>query len=469
MFRRSPPDPAAQDLIALGIIRKAHGVRGEASVEPWTDSPLRFSELDRVFLVSPDESQRREVHVASARLHGSRVLVAFEEISTPEELRPLHDWSIEVPLAEARSLEEGEYFVHDLAGLRVIDDASGREMGVVSAVTEGGSGYLLTVQPREGRPFDMPFADSFLRGIDLEARTMRVDLPAGLEDLESIPAVEEEAERGRSGVAAPAERRNASEPLATPRFRFDLVTIFPRLFDPLLAEGILARAIRSGVLDIRVHDLRDYAADRHRSTDDEAYGGGAGMVMLAEPVFRCVEAIMAERREGERPRVVLMSPQGRLLDQKLASELSVCGWLVILCGRYEGFDERVREALVDLELSVGDFVVAGGEIPAMLVVEAVGRLVDGVVGDRNSVEADSFYSGLLDHPHYTRPAELRGMKVPEVLLSGHAERIRRWRREQSLRATMEKRPDLLASARLDEEAEEMLRAIRGERGEGERG
>ncbi|HVT44441.1 MAG TPA: tRNA (guanosine(37)-N1)-methyltransferase TrmD [Thermoanaerobaculia bacterium] len=248
-----------------------------------------------------------------------------------------------------------------------------------------------------------------------------------------------------------------------------MVTIFPRLFDPLLAEGILARAIRSGVLDIRVHDLRDYAADRHRSTDDEAYGGGAGMVMLAEPVFRCVEAIMAERREGERPRVVLMSPQGRLLDQKLASELSVCGWLVILCGRYEGFDERVREALVDLELSVGDFVVAGGEIPAMLVVEAVGRLVDGVVGDRNSVEADSFYSGLLDHPHYTRPAELRGMKVPEVLLSGHAERIRRWRREQSLRATMEKRPDLLASARLDEEAEEMLRAIRGERGEGERG
>jgi tRNA (guanine37-N1)-methyltransferase len=155
-----------------------------------------------------------------------------------------------------------------------------------------------------------------------------------------------------------------------------------------------------------------------------------------------------------------MSPQGEAMSQRKAVELSGRGWLILLCGRYEGFDERIRQAVVDEELSVGDFVVTGGEIPAMLVIDAVGRMIDGVVGQRNSVEQDSFYSGLLDHPHYTRPAELEGMRVPEVLLSGHAENIRKWRREQSLRATLAKRPDLLERAELDPEAKKILEKIR---------
>jgi tRNA (guanine37-N1)-methyltransferase len=244
--------------------------------------------------------------------------------------------------------------------------------------------------------------------------------------------------------------------------RIDFVTIFPRMFDPFLAEGVIARGVKQGVLDIRVWDLRDFTTDRHRSTDDEAYGGGPGMVMLAEPVLRCVEKIRGPRTADRGPQILMTSPQGRRFDQSVAGELAGREWLVILCGRYEGFDERVREALRPDEISIGDFVVSGGELPAMLIADAVGRLIEGVVGNADSVSGDSFYTGLLDYPHYTRPEELRGMRVPEVLLSGHHELIRRWRKEQSLRETFRKRPDLLKIADLDDEAKEILRKIENE-------
>jgi tRNA (guanine37-N1)-methyltransferase len=237
--------------------------------------------------------------------------------------------------------------------------------------------------------------------------------------------------------------------------RIDFVTIFPRMFDPLLAEGVIARGIKQGLIDVRVWDLRDFASDKHRSTDDEAYGGGPGMVMLAEPVLRCVEKI----GDGH---VVMTSPKGRRFDQNIAHQLLTKEWVVFLCGRYEGFDERVRDVLQPEELSIGDFVVSGGELPAMVMADAIGRLVEGVVGNADSVVADSFYDGLLDHPHYTRPEELRGRRVPDVLLSGHHENIRKWRKEQALRETLQKRPDLLKSAELDDEAREILRRIENE-------
>ena len=218
--------------------------------------------------------------------------------------------------------------------------------------------------------------------------------------------------------------------------RIDFVTIFPRMFDPLIAEGVIARGIKQGLLDVRVWDLRDYATDKHRSTDDEAYGGGPGMVMLGEPVFRCVEAIAQTGVSAAH--VILTSPQGRR------------------------FDQRVLDALHPDELSIGDFVVSGGELPAMLMADAVGRMIEGVVGNTGSVEEDSFFNGLLDYPHYTRPEELRGMRVPDVLLSGHHEKIRKWRKEQALRATLERRPDLLDSAELDDEARAMLRGMRSQ-------
>ena len=265
--------------------------------------------------------------------------------------------------------------------------------------------------------------------------------------------------------------------------RIDFVTIFPRMFDPFLAEGVIARGIKQRLLDIRVWDLRDFASDKHRSTDDEAYGGGPGMVMLAEPVLRCVDAIRNEEfrisseegADGTRvdssfelrnskfgPRIILTSPAGRRFEQKLAKELAAESWLVILCGRYEGFDERVRLALEPDEISIGDFVVSGGELPAMLIADATGRMIEGVVGNTASVEEDSFFSGLLDYPHYTRPEEVRGMRVPDVLLSGHHERIRRWRREQALRRTRQERPDLLEGTDLDGEAREILSRIENE-------
>jgi len=258
--------------------------------------------------------------------------------------------------------------------------------------------------------------------------------------------------------------------------RFDFVTIFPNMFAPLLAEGVIARGVKQGLLDIRVWDLREFASDKHRSTDDEAYGGGPGMVMLAEPVLRCVDAIRGlpscpvtqlpgESEPGNRAtgqpgnHIVLTSPQGRKFTQSVAKELRDKQHLIFLCGRYEGFDHRVHEALQPDEISIGDFVVSGGELPAMLMADAIGRLVEGVVGNAGSVEEDSFFRGLLDYPHYTRPEELRGMRVPDILLSGHHENIRKWRKEQALRATAEKRPDLLEGAELDDEAREILRRL----------
>lgn len=254
--------------------------------------------------------------------------------------------------------------------------------------------------------------------------------------------------------------------------RIDFVTIFPKMFEPLLAEGVVARGVKQGLLDIRAWDLRDFSTDRHRSTDDEAYGGGPGMVMLAEPVMRCVEAMTAGHHAASldsqppqtSPHVVLTSPQGRRLDQNVARELSASGWLVILCGRYEGFDQRLIDALRPDEISIGDFVVSGGELPAMLIADAASRMIEGVVGNSGSVEEDSFFSGLLDYPHYTRPEEWRGLRVPEILMSGHHENIRRWRKEQSLRRTVALRPDLLEKVELDAEGRKILQRIENESG-----
>ena len=228
-----------------------------------------------------------------------------------------------------------------------------------------------------------------------------------------------------------------------------------------LAEGVVSRGIANGLLDIAVHDLRDYTTDRHRSVDDMPYGGGPGMVMKPEPLVRAVEHIRATR--GQPDAVVLLTPQGRPLVQAEAVRLSALPHVTLLCGRYEGIDERVRELVATEELSIGDYVLSGGELAALVVIDAVSRLVPGVVGDEQSVEEDSFARGLLDHPHYTRPAEFAGQKVPEVLLSGHHADVRRWRRKSALRRTLERRPDLLAVAALDDDDRALLEEIRKER------
>jgi tRNA (guanine37-N1)-methyltransferase len=224
--------------------------------------------------------------------------------------------------------------------------------------------------------------------------------------------------------------------------RIDVFTIFRALVEGPLSEGLLGKAIVAGIIDLRVHDLRDWTSDRHRSVDDEAYGGGPGMVMKPEPVFAAVESL-----DPDRGRVLLMSPAGRRLDQPLVRELATEAHLTFVCGRYEGLDERVVDGLPAEEVSIGDFVVSGGELPAMVVIEAVTRLVPGVLGNEESHGRDSFSEpGLLDHPHYTRPPEFRGMAVPSVLLSGDHGAIERWRRDAALEKTRRNRPDLSRDA-----------------------
>lgn len=223
--------------------------------------------------------------------------------------------------------------------------------------------------------------------------------------------------------------------------KIELITIFPDLFAGLFRYGMIRRAVEKGLLDLSVLDLREFTDDRHRTVDDRPYGGGEGMVLKPEPLFRAVES---RRRPGEPdPRVILLSPQGRRFDQQKAKELSLRARLILICGRYEGVDQRVADHLADEELSIGDYVLSGGELAGAVVVDAVSRLIPGVLGEGQSALRESFMEGLLDHPHYTRPADFRGWGVPEALLSGNHEEIRRWREAEAWRLTRSRRPDLI--------------------------
>ena len=244
--------------------------------------------------------------------------------------------------------------------------------------------------------------------------------------------------------------------------KIDILTLFPEAFPGPLGASILGRAQGGGRLVVDVHDIRDQTSDRHRVADDAPYGGGAGMVMKPEPIFKAVEAVRCEPGRGCRERVILLCPQGRLLTHEVARELAGYDHLVFVCGHYEGVDERVREHLVSDEISIGDYVLTGGELAALVVLDAVARWVPGVLGAEESAETDSFASGLLEYPQYTRPASFRGWAVPEVLLSGHHEQIRRWRRKEALRRSLTRRPDLLTNTRLTDEDEQLLDEIRQE-------
>jgi len=243
--------------------------------------------------------------------------------------------------------------------------------------------------------------------------------------------------------------------------KVDVVTIFPHMVAGPLSDGIVRRAADAGLVRLAVHDLRAFTDDRHHTVDDVPFGGGPGMVMKAEPFFRAVESLLPEG-PGPRDAVVLLSPRGAPFSHETALRYSRLDRLVLLCGRYEGIDERVREGLASEEVSLGDFVLTGGEVAALAVAEATVRLVPGALGDPGSAEADSFAAGLLDFPHYTRPAVVRGLEVPEVLLSGNHAVVRRYRRKEALRATRARRPDLLESAPLAPEDEVLLREIRDE-------
>lgn len=241
--------------------------------------------------------------------------------------------------------------------------------------------------------------------------------------------------------------------------RFDVLTIFPHVINAYLEEGIVGRAVSQGILDVRPINIRDFAEGPHRTTDDRPYGGGSGMVMKPEPIYRALENV---ERAGAASEVILLSPQGKLFDQPTAWELSELDQVILICGRYEGVDERVRMTCVDRELSIGDYVLSGGELAALVVIDAVSRLIPGVLGGERSNQEDSFADGILEHPQYTRPRVFQGLSVPSVLLSGDHEKIRQWRRRESLKRTLRDRPDLLEKAGLTPEDKAILQKLREE-------
>ena len=254
---------------------------------------------------------------------------------------------------------------------------------------------------------------------------------------------------------------------------FDVFTLLPEVFPPYLNSSILHRARQRGLIDVRIHNIRDWATDKHHVTDDEPYGGGGGMVMKVEPVFAAVESVLgpipggdgndrASTDSGARVPVILLTPQGRVFSQKIAMELVRHPRLALICGRYEGVDERIREHLVTDEISIGDYVLTGGELPALILMDGISRLIPGVLGDPDGAMDDSHATGLLEYPHYTRPPEYRDWGVPEILLSGDHAKIEKWRREQSLRRTLKRRPDLLESAPLSETDRKVLKKIQEE-------
>lgn len=240
--------------------------------------------------------------------------------------------------------------------------------------------------------------------------------------------------------------------------RIDVLTLFPEMFQGPLQTSIVGRAQTAGILDVRLWNIRDFATDRHRQADDYPFGGGAGMVMKPEPAFAAVRHVLG----GEEVPVILMTPQGEALNHGLAEELAREARLLLFCGHYEGIDERIRQSLVTRQVSIGDYVLTGGELPAMVLIDAVVRFLPGALGEASAVWTDSFAQGLLEYPQYTRPRDFEGMHVPEVLLSGDHQRIAQWRRQESLRRTLEQRPDLLAELELSKEDREFLAAIQNE-------
>lgn len=243
--------------------------------------------------------------------------------------------------------------------------------------------------------------------------------------------------------------------------RIDVLTLFPEMFAPLLSTSIIGRAIAKGLLEIKLYNIRDFAKNKHRRVDDYPYGGGQGMVLAPQPLFDALYHVLGAY-ESEKPKVILMSPQGKVLDQDLARQLSKEHGLVIICGHYEGVDQRVIDKFVDMEISIGDYVLTGGELPAMVLIDCVGRLIPGVLGNPESTQDESFSRGLLEYPQYTRPYEYEGYTVPDVLLSGNHQEIQRWRLKESLRNTLQKRPDLLEKAELSPYEMELLEEIKNE-------
>ena len=416
-----------ENLLRVGVITSAHGVRGEVKVFPTTDDNSRFKTLKHVLMDTGKEKIPLEIeHV---KFFKNMVILKFKGFDNKNDVEMWRQRDLLITRDQAVELAPDENFIADLIGLTAVTD-EGVVLGTLTDVLQTGANDVYCVKMENGKELLLPAIKDCILNVDLEKQEMLVHVLDGLLDL--------------------SWRKTMN---------FHVMTLFPEMVMNGLNTSILGRAASNGLLAFEAINIRDYTLERHGKVDDYPYGGGAGMVMQAEPIYRAYTALCD--RIGHRPRVVYMTPQGRTFTQKIAEELAKEEELVFLCGHYEGVDERVLEMIATDYLSAGDYVLTGGELPAMMMIDCISRLVPGVLNNDVSAEFESFHDNLLEYPQYSRPEEFMGKKVPEILLSGHHANIEKWRREQSIIRTLERRPELLEEAVLSKKEklflEELLR------------
>ena len=404
--------PAAR--VELGEVVGSHGLRGALRVRLYGDDARHLARAESVFLGSgADDVAAQERGVVGVEPGRTReAIVHLAGVESREAAGALAGLLILADADILETLPEGEYYWYQLIGCEVWNDR-GERCGRVVGCLETGAHDIIVVKGEDGEERLVPAVDAWLREVDLDARRIVC-------------------------VEAPNERSSTGR-----RVRIDVITIFPELVEPFAATSLLGEAVRSGKVDLVAHDLREFAEGPHRSVDDAPYGGGPGMVMTPEPLVAAIEAAAGPKGPERRARVLLMCPQGRRFDHRAAVELAEQRHLVLVCGRYEGVDQRAIDLAVDEEISIGDYVLAGGESAAVVLIEAVTRLVPGVLGNPDSPVRESFAGDMLEGPHYTRPPTFRGLEVPAVLRGGHHAEIERWRAERARERTQERRPDLL--------------------------
>jgi tRNA (guanine37-N1)-methyltransferase len=414
----------AQDRrVVLGRVVGAHGIRGEIRVQILGDGPENLMAISRVALgAGPDDAaaEIREVE-ASGRGRPGEVRLRLRGIADRSAAESLRGRLVLADAAQLPKLPPGEYYWYELIGCRV-QDVGGHALGTIREIWETGAHDVLVVEGDDGARRLLPATHELFEEVDTAGRRVVVS---------GIPGLYEAADAGRSAKA----------------LRIDVITIFPDLFGPFLEQATVGIARRQAAVEIELHDLRSWTRDRHRSVDDAPYGGGPGMVMKPEPLVEAIESLVGAKAAGREAWVVLLSPQGRRLSQGDLETLASRPRLVLVCGRYEGIDQRAIDLAVDEEVSIGDYVLSGGEVPAMVLMEGVVRLLPGVLGNPESAGSDSFQHGVLEGPQYTRPAVFRGHEVPEVLRSGDHAEVARWRAERARERTKARRPDLLSGAR----------------------
>ena len=384
-----------EDLLRIGVVTTTHGIKGEVKVFPTTDDIKRFKKCDEVILITKEGNIT--LHVESVKYFKNIVILKFKEFNNINDVERFRKCDLMVTRDNALPLKEGQYYLCDVPGAVVINEDTEEEIGKVTDVMETGANNVFVIETKEGKEVLFPVIPDCIKKVDT-----------------------------KEGIV-----------------RAHVMTLFPEMIEQAMNTSIMGRAMADGLISLQVMNIRDYTLNKHGKVDDYPYGGGAGMVMEAEPIYRCYEQICSEA--GKRPRVIYLTPQGDVFSQKIAKDFSKEDVLVFLCGHYEGVDERVLEEIVTDCVSIGDYVLTGGELPALVMMDAIARLVPGVLNNEESAETESFSDGLLEYPQYTRPVEILGRRVPDVLMSGHHEKINEWRKEQSIMRTRERRPDLYKS------------------------